>query len=73
MGQRSEPKLVFFACAKCGTPYWAREEPRTQRYSGRINCEDCQASALEWSGFYDVVDCKALRLTDIRPKPVERG
>jgi hypothetical protein len=49
MDQRSQSKLVFFACAKCGTPYWAREEPRSHRYSGRIDCEDCQASALEWA------------------------
>jgi hypothetical protein len=69
IGNMGQAKLVYFACSKCGTPYWGREEPCPDRYSGRIDCEDCKASALEWSGFYTVVDCKALRLADIRPKP----
>ena len=63
------PRVMYFTCLDCGLAYRAREELRAEEHSGTIECEECGKPVHAWTGFYDLVVCKAIRMKDPRPKP----
>jgi uncharacterized Zn finger protein len=60
---------MYFTCLDCGLAYRAREELRAEEHSGTIECEECGKPVHAWTGFYDLVGWKAIRMKDPRPKP----
>jgi hypothetical protein len=41
---------------------------RAEQHSGAIECEECGKIVHEWTGFYDLVGWKTIRMKDPRPK-----
>ena len=62
----SVPIMVYFVCQHCNLPYRVKKEPRSKQFSGSIDCVECTKAAYEWTGFYDLVDLKLIRMPDSR-------
>ena len=62
------PRVMYFTCPNCRLAYRAREEVRAEMHSGAVECEECGKIVHEWTGFYDLVGWKTVRMKDPRPK-----
>jgi uncharacterized Zn finger protein len=62
------PRVMYFTCPNCRLAYRAREEVRAEQHSGAVECEECGRIVHEWTGFYDLVGWKTIRMKDPRPK-----
>jgi hypothetical protein len=65
---RLTPKITYLSCLQCGTSYWARKEARPNQQFGKTSCGHCGRSALEWSGFYELVDCRPIQVGTTKPR-----
>jgi len=62
----SVPTMVYFVCQHCNLLYRAKKEQRSNQFSGSIDCVECTKAAYEWTGFYNLVDLKPIRMPDQR-------
>ena len=61
------PRVMFFTCPI--GPLRAREEVCAEQHSGSVECEECGKIVHEWTGFYNLVGWKVIRMKDPTPKP----
>ena len=63
------PRVMYFTCPNCRLAYRAREEVCAEQHSGSVECEECGKIVHEWTGFYNLVGWKVIRMKDPTPKP----
>jgi hypothetical protein len=59
---RKIPVTVLFSCPKCGLGYQAMQEHVPKTIAGRFVCMDCAAEVHTWSGFYDFIVWKPMKM-----------
>jgi hypothetical protein len=53
---------IHFNCQNCALPYMATQETLSQQYSGTVECVDCKKVAHEWTGFYNILEWRPVRM-----------